>query len=97
MRRWTRPALIACVMLTSACAGSLPSSTVAPPRLELPPEARAACALPRLAAEATEADLDRAYAARGAALVACDAARRLAVETLETERRMVDAWLAADP
>jgi hypothetical protein len=34
---------------------------------------------------------------RGSAIVACDAARRLAVETLQAERGLVDAWLANDP
>lgn len=35
-------------------------------------------------------DLDAAYALRGAQLVACDAARRMAVETLIAEREMQD-------
>jgi hypothetical protein len=30
--------------------------------------------------------------ARGAALVTCDAARRLAVETLQAERALQDRW-----
>jgi hypothetical protein len=30
--------------------------------------------------------------ARGAGLLACDAARRLAVETLEAERLLLDRW-----
>ena len=69
----------------------------APPRLELPPEAVRPCALPRLAADAHEGDLDRLYAERGAALVACDAARRLVVDTLATERDLVDDWLDGRP
>ncbi|WP_162997934.1 hypothetical protein [Brevundimonas lutea] len=55
------------------------------------------CSLPRLAADASQEDLDRLYAERGAALVACDVARRLAVETLEVERGLVDDWLDGRP
>ncbi|HYC67592.1 hypothetical protein [Brevundimonas sp.] len=40
----------------------------------------------------TEGDLEVAYVARGAALVACDAARSLAVETLLAERALQDRW-----
>ena len=69
----------------------------APPRLELPPEAVRPCALPRLTTDARERDLDRLYAERGAAVVACDAARRLAVDTLLTERDLIDAWFADGP
>jgi hypothetical protein len=43
-----------------------------------------------LPAEATTADLDAAYLQRGAQILACDAARRLAVETLRAERAMQD-------
>jgi len=31
--------------------------------------------------------------ARGAAVLNCDGARQLALETLLTERRLIDAWL----
>jgi len=44
-----------------------------------------------LPAEPTAGDLDAAYVLRGAQIVACDAARRLAVETLLAERTMQDA------
>ncbi|MBN9479123.1 MAG: hypothetical protein J0I52_02675 [Bordetella sp.] len=37
-------------------------------------------------------DLEAAYMRRGAQLAACDAARRLALETLESERALTDAW-----
>ncbi len=37
------------------------------------------------------ADLETGYAARGAQIVACDGARRLAVETLLAERALQDA------
>lgn len=38
----------------------------------------------------TEADLDIGYVTRGANLVACDAARRLAVETFQAEHDLQD-------
>jgi len=38
----------------------------------------------------TQADLEVGYAQRGAAIVACDAARRLAVETHEAEHELED-------
>ena len=44
-----------------------------------------------LPAEPTVSDLESAYVERGAQIVACDGARRLAVETLEAERAMQDA------
>ncbi|MDO9588603.1 MAG: hypothetical protein Q8R45_05305 [Brevundimonas sp.] len=40
----------------------------------------------------THADLDVAYLERGARLVACEGARRLAVETLLGERALQDRW-----
>jgi hypothetical protein len=43
-----------------------------------------------LPAEPTLGDLEAAYAARGAQVVACDGARRLAVETLLAERALQD-------
>jgi len=41
------------------------------------------------------ADLEAAYLTRGAQIVACDGARRLAVETLTAERAMQDRWAGA--
>ncbi|WP_295242227.1 hypothetical protein [uncultured Brevundimonas sp.] len=49
------------------------------------------CALATLPAKPTAGDLDAAYLLRGAQIVACDGARRLAVETLLAERAMQDA------
>jgi hypothetical protein len=43
------------------------------------------CSLYVLPDKPTEADLEIGYATRGAQLVACDAARRLAVQTHEAE------------
>ena len=92
---WIRCGLIACGLTTASCAGSLPISTVAPPRLALPPAATRSCALATLPAEPTTGDLDVAYMRRGAQIAACDGARRLAVETLLAERAMQDAWIKA--
>ena len=86
-------ALAVYMTLTGACAASPPISRAAPPRLLLPVEATRPCALATLPAEPTLGDLESAYAARGAQVVACDAARRLAVETLTAERAAVEAWL----
>ena len=88
---WRPVALIVCAPMIANCAGLSSISTVAPPRLDLPETARRPCALATLPAEPTQADLEIAYATRGAQIVACDGARRLAVEALEAERRMIDA------
>jgi hypothetical protein len=66
-----------------------------PPRLTLPAAATRTCVLDRLPEGPTEADLEVAYEARGAALVGCDAARALAVETLLAERDLQDRWREA--
>ncbi|WP_292021224.1 MULTISPECIES: hypothetical protein [unclassified Brevundimonas] len=54
----------------------------------MPPAATRPCALAILPAEPTTGDLEAAYVLRGAQIVACDGARRLAVETLLAERAM---------
>lgn len=54
--------------------------------------ATTACPLPRLPDNATEADLEAVYALRGSALVQCDVARNLAVQTLLGERELNDRW-----
>lgn len=59
----------------------------------MPATATTTCALPRLPEAPTLADLESAYTARGAALIACDGARRLAVETHAGEHVDEDAWL----
>jgi hypothetical protein len=56
----------------------------------MPAAAASPCALYVLPEHPTEADLDIGYAARGANLVACDAARRLAVQTWAAERELQD-------
>jgi len=50
------------------------------------------CELAVLPERPTAADLEAAYVRRGAQVAACDAARRLAVETLRAERDLIDAW-----
>ena len=88
------PVLIAFALMTASCAGSARTSAVAPPRLTLPQTVVTPCALPRLPDSPTQADLESNSAARGAAIVTCDAARRLALDTLIAERRLLDAWRA---
>ncbi len=92
---WTSCGLIACGLMTANCAGSPPISTVAPPRLVLAEAVRRPCALAVLPNAPSLADLEAAYMARGAQIVACDSARRLAVEALMAERAMQDRWIEA--
>jgi hypothetical protein len=89
---WTPLAPLACASMIAGCAISPPPSA-APPRLTLPQAAATPCRLDRLPEAATQADLEASYAARGGALVLCDAARSLAVETLLAERALLDRWL----
>ena len=91
---WIPLAPLAFCTMTASCAASLPPSA-APPRLTLPEAATRTCILDRLPEAPTEADLEVAYAARGAALVGCDAARALAVDTLLAERDLQDRWREA--
>lgn len=81
---------IVCALMTTSCAAWPPTSVVAPPRLTLPETAARPCELYRLPAEPTQADLEVGYLTRGAQIVTCDAARRLAVETLLAEREAQD-------
>ena len=82
---------IGCAIMTANCAAFHPPS-VMPPRLILPDEAMRPCQLAVLPERPTRADLDAAYVERGAQLVACEAARALAVETLLAERALQDRW-----
>lgn len=52
------------------------------------------CALATLPEAPSQADLEGAYLLRGAQIVACDGARRLAVEALLAEREMQERWIA---
>lgn len=87
MRPLTLLAQLACALTTTSCATRLPASPAAP-RLEMPTEARQPCELHLLPPAPTQADLEVGYATRGAQVVACDAARRLAVETLDAEHAL---------
>ncbi len=93
-RHWIRLAPIAFSATIASCAVSPPPSA-APPRLILPQAAIRPCLLDRLPESATQGDLEVAYVSRGAALVACEAARDLAVGTLLAEREMQDRWRKA--
>ena len=93
MRPLTLLAPIGCALLTASCATRLPNYSVAP-RLATPVEAARPCRLYRLPAKPTQADLELGYATRGADLVACDAARRLMVETHEAEHALEDRLIS---
>ena len=89
--RWTLIAWLALPAMTASCAASRPPSAE-PPRLALPEAAKRPCVLERLPEAPTIADLEIAYVDRGARLVACEAARASAVETLTAERALQDRW-----
>jgi len=93
---WGLYGLIACGLMIANCANSPPISTAAPPRLVLAEAATRPCALANLPEAPVQADLEAAYLLRGAQIVACDSARRLAVETLMAEREMLDHWKEAE-
>lgn len=84
-----RLALIAFASMTAACA-TPPRTSAGPPRLVLPQAASTPCRLDRMGESPTLSDLEASYVARGAALVLCDAARRLAIDTLLAERALQD-------
>lgn len=66
--------------------------SVEPPRLALPTAATTPCRLDLLPETPTQGDLTASYLRRGEALVLCDAARDLAVQTLIAERALQDRW-----
>lgn len=74
--------------LTTSCASSHQTSTAVSPQIEMPLAASRPCRLLRLPEAPTLADLEIGYAQRGADLVACDAARRLAVDTHAAEHAL---------
>ncbi len=84
-------ALLVSMLLIAGCATSPPP--VAPPRLKLPDAAAQPCPLAVLPPNPTQGDLDAAYITRGAQVVACDAARQLAVDTRAAEHQLIDEWL----
>lgn len=90
MRPWMLIVLAGCATLTASCASRIPTSPAAP-RIATPAEAARPCALYVLPEAPTHADLEIGYATRGAQIVACDAARRLAVQTHDAEHALEDA------
>ena len=86
--RCLRIALLACALMIASCASLPPHSRAAPPSLTLPEAAQRPCRLTTLPPDATLADLETAYARRGADLAACDAARALAVETFRAQQTL---------
>ncbi|RAK54898.1 hypothetical protein [Phenylobacterium soli] len=59
----------------------------------MPAEAARPCSLYILPAKPTMADLEAGFARRGAQVVACDAERRLAVQTHEAEHELEAQFL----
>lgn len=87
---WGGRVLIVCMLMTASCVNSPPNLKGAPPRLILSEAATRPCAVAILPAQPTLADLEAAYMSRGAQIVACDGARRLAVDALLAERALQD-------
>jgi hypothetical protein len=58
----------------------------------MPAEAVKACSLYLLPATPSQSDLEIGYATRGAQVVACDAARALAVQTHVAEHALEDKF-----
>lgn len=84
--RCPRIASLVCALMIASCAASPPPLRAAPPQLTIPQAVLRPCRLATLPPDATLADLEASYARRGADLVACDAARALAVESLRAQR-----------
>lgn len=84
MPPWIQIAPLALTALTASCASSPRISLVAP-QIEMPAEARKPCGLHILPDAPRVVDLELGYAQRGAQILACDAARRLAVEIHDSE------------
>ena len=89
MRRLMLPGLLGSTLLICSCATPLPNLPAAP-RVEMPAEAARPCALFLLPQGATIADLEIGFAARGAQVASCNAARDLAVRTHEAEHELED-------
>ena len=89
---WRRAVPAGCALMIASCAGLPPPSAPQPPRLILPETTTTPCALARLPDAPTVADLEIAYMTRGSDLLACDAARQLAVDTLLAERALLARW-----
>lgn len=85
-----------CASLAGLFAGRPPANQVvsaAPPRLEVPADARQRCNLSITGP--TIADLAVAYRMRGVDVAECDGRRELAVRTIDEEHRLEEAHAAA--
>lgn len=71
------------------------AATAEPPRLEIPADAQKPCALYRLPASPTRADLEVGYVTRGAQLIECEGRRAVAVTTFATQAAAEAAWIEA--
>lgn len=87
-RIWGPSVVVALASMTTACASVPPNWAVAEVELALPPEVERPCSLATLDGEGTLADLEVAYMKRGENLLACDAARQMAVQALKAERAL---------
>lgn len=87
--------LVVCSIMIANCAGSPRIYRAASPQVEMPPAATRPCAIYLLPDTPSEADLEIGYATRGAQLVACDAARDLAVRVHAAEHQLEAAQAKA--
>lgn len=85
---WERAALGVLMSMIAGCAGTPPTLMAVRANLPLPDEALRPCRLVGREGAQDMAALEIAYMRRGEALVSCENARRLAVETLLEERRI---------
>ncbi len=92
---WHQAVPAVCALMIASCAGLPPLSAPVPPQLTLPEPATTPCALTQLGEAPTQADLEVAYMTRGGDLIACDAARQMAVDTLLAERTLQARWRKA--
>lgn len=74
--------------MIGGCANRPQILAVAPPELVLPPEVERPCDLARLTGDDSLGALEEAYMRRGPQVLACDAARAMAVEILKAERSL---------
>lgn len=91
-RPLTLTALAVCMTLNAGCAPWLrPSAPIPPPILTVPETARQSCRMPLLPASPTQGDVDALIVRSGLAIIECDAARQLAVDTLDAQQRAMSA------
>ena len=91
MRHSILIASLVCMTLTAACATRRPTLPAAP-RVEMPADAARPCSIFILPEAPSESDLEIGFTTRGAQIVACNAARSLAVQTHEAEHALEDRF-----